>query len=134
MDGWVGGWMDEWMDGWMGGWLDGWMDGWKHRQMDGRMDGWVGGWLDGWIFVNCNCVDARWQQYSTHLHKNSTQNNTINLGRVRTVPGLCEFYPGICLTTEEKSRRNISQGSRRVPDGTMKTEYTEQNIHNDKNT
>jgi len=37
------------------------------------------------IFVNCNLVDPRWQQYSTHLHTNNTQNNTINLGRVRAV-------------------------------------------------
>jgi hypothetical protein len=29
------------------------------------------------IFVNCNWVDTRWQQYSTHLHTNSTQNNTM---------------------------------------------------------
>jgi hypothetical protein len=25
-----------------------------------------------------------------------------NYGRVRTVPRLCELYPGICLTTEKK--------------------------------
>jgi len=25
-----------------------------------------------YIFVNCNWVDTRWQQYSTHLHANST--------------------------------------------------------------
>jgi len=56
------------------------------------------------------------------------------MGRVRTVPRLCELYPGICLTTEEKTRKNLSQGSRRMPAGTMKTEYTEQNIHNNKNT
>jgi hypothetical protein len=30
------------------------------------------------------------------------------------VPRLCEFYPGICLTTEEKARKNHSQGNRRV--------------------
>ena len=29
---------------------------------------------------------------------------------MRTVPRLCEFYPGICLTTEEKARKNLSQG------------------------
>ena len=29
------------------------------------------------IFVNCNWVATRWQQYSTHLHTNSTQNNTM---------------------------------------------------------
>ena len=33
---------------------------------------------------------------------------------MRTVPRLCEFNPGICLTTEEKARKNLSQGSRRV--------------------
>ena len=30
------------------------------------------------------------------------------------MPRLCEFYPGICLTTEEKARKNLSQGSRRL--------------------
>jgi hypothetical protein len=29
------------------------------------------------IFVNCNWIDTPWQQYSTHLHTNSTQNNTL---------------------------------------------------------
>jgi hypothetical protein len=27
-------------------------------------------------FLNCNWVATRWQQYSTHLHTNSTQNDT----------------------------------------------------------
>jgi hypothetical protein len=47
---------------------------------------------------------------------------------MRTVPRLCKFYPGICLTTEEKVQINLSPGSRKVQFGTMKTEYTEQNI------
>jgi len=51
------------------------------------------------------------------------------------VPRLCELYPGICLTTEEKARKNLIEGSRRMPVGTMKTEGTEQSaqtvrIHN----
>ena len=41
------------------------------------------------------------------------------------MPPLCELYPGICLTAEEKARKNLSQGKRRVPVGTMKTEYTD---------
>jgi len=45
------------------------------------------------------------------------------------VPHLREFYPGICLTNDEKAQKNLSQGSRKVPVGTMKTEYTEQNLH-----
>jgi len=36
------------------------------------------------------------------------------------MPRLCELYPGICLTTEEKAGKNLSQGSRRVPAGSMK--------------
>jgi hypothetical protein len=42
------------------------------------------------------------------------------------VPHLCEVYPGICLTTEEKARKHLSQGSRRMPVG---KEYTEQRMH-----
>ena len=38
----------------------------------------------------------------------------INELRVLAVPHLGELYPGICFTTEEKARRNLSQGSRRV--------------------
>ena len=63
------------------------------------------------IYFNCNWIATRWQQYSTHLHTNNTQNDTKqtihgttkkNFGRVWAVPHLCGFYPGICLTTEEK--------------------------------
>jgi len=42
-----------------------------------------------------------------------------NFGRMRAVRRLCGLYPGICLTTEEKARVNLSQGSQRVPPGTM---------------
>jgi hypothetical protein len=38
---------------------------------------------------------------------------------VRVVPRLCELYPGICFTTEEKARINFSQGSRSIPVGTV---------------
>jgi len=53
---------------------------------------------------------------------------------MRAVPHLCLLYPGICLTTEGKARKSLSQGSRRITVGTMKTEYTEQNIRDNKNT
>ena len=53
---------------------------------------------------------------------------------MQAVPHLDKLYPGICLTAEEKVQINLSQGSRRVPAGMMKTEYTEQNIHNNKHT
>jgi len=46
-----------------------------------------------------------------HIYTNNTQKTTINLGRLRAAPHLCELYPGICLTTEEKPRKNLSQGS-----------------------
>ena len=51
---------------------------------------------DFYIFVNCDWVVTRWQQYSTHLHTNSTQNDTKQtihrttqqFGRVRAVSPL----------------------------------------------
>ena len=52
-----------------------------------------------------------------------TQSNTINLGRVLAVPRLCELYSGICLTTEGKARKNLSQGSRRVAVGHDFTQF-----------
>ena len=41
---------------------------------------------------------------------------------MRAVFCLYELYPGICLTTEEKAQKNLSQGSQRAPFGMMKTE------------
>jgi hypothetical protein len=39
---------------------------------------------------------------------------------VRAVPSLCELYPGICLTTEEKARKNLSQGKKNLSQSTEK--------------
>jgi hypothetical protein len=33
---------------------------------------------------------------------------------VWAVPRLCKFYPGICLTTEEKVQKNLSQGKKNL--------------------
>jgi hypothetical protein len=30
------------------------------------------------------------------------------------MPRLCEFYPGICLTTEEKARKTLRQGKKNL--------------------
>jgi hypothetical protein len=53
--------------------------------------------------------------YTQTIHR-TTQNKQYieqhkNLGKVRAVPRLGKLYPGICLTTEEKARKNLSQGS-----------------------
>jgi putative N-acetylmannosamine-6-phosphate epimerase len=79
--------------------------------------------------LNFNCVDTRWQEYITHLHTSNKQNNTINFEKVRGVHCYFVLTPGICLKTEEKARKTLSQGSRSVTAGTMITEYTEQNMH-----
>jgi hypothetical protein len=36
---------------------------------------------------------------------------------VRAVPSLCEIYPGISLTTEEKVRKTLSQGNKNLSQG-----------------
>ena len=45
------------------------------------------------------------KQYTERHKTNNTKNNTKNYGRVQPVARLCELYPGICLTTEEKTRK-----------------------------
>jgi hypothetical protein len=74
------------------------------------------------------------EQHNRKKQHIEQHNSLEKLGRVRTVPRLCEVYPGIGLTTEEKAQKNLSQGSCRMPVGTMETEYTEQSIRNNKNT
>jgi len=56
--------------------------------------------------------------YTQTIHR-TTQNKQYkeqhkNFGRVRAVPRLGELYTGVCLTTEEKARKNLSQGSRKI--------------------
>ena len=62
--------------------------------------------------------------YTQTIHRTIQNKKYIeqhnNFGRVRAVPCLCELHPGICLTTEEKARENLSQGSLRVPVGPMR--------------
>jgi hypothetical protein len=58
---------------------------------------------------------------STYLHTNNTPNDT-NKNRTNQItnnveecgpcPVFGSFYPGICLTTEKKARKNHSQGKR----------------------
>jgi hypothetical protein len=52
--------------------------------------------------------------YTQTIHR-TTQNEQYleqhkNCRRLRAVPRLGELYPGICLTTEEKARKTLSQG------------------------
>jgi uncharacterized protein YdaL len=42
-----------------------------------------------------------------HITIKKKQNWEVNW-EVRAVPRLCELYPGICLKTEEKARKNLS--------------------------
>jgi hypothetical protein len=80
---------------------------------------------------NCNWLATRWQLFSTRIHTNNTGNVTKQTihrtqkyieqhkkmyraikkkGRVRAVPRLCGYHPGICLTTEEKAREKSQSG------------------------
>jgi hypothetical protein len=56
--------------------------------------------------------------YTQTIHRTKQNKQYIeqhkNFGTVRAVPSLGELYLGICLTTEEKARKNLSQGSRTI--------------------
>jgi len=73
--------------------------------------------------------------YRTTQNRQYTERHKI-FGRERAVLRLCELYPDICLTTDEKARKTLSQGSRRVPAGTIKIhKHTiRPHRHNNKNT
>jgi len=53
--------------------------------------------------------------YTHTIHRTTQSNQYIqqhkNFGRVWAVPCLYELHPGICLTTEEKAWKNLSQGN-----------------------
>jgi hypothetical protein len=55
----------------------------------------------------------------TFTHKQYIEQHKT-FGRVRAVPRLCGIYPGICLTTEKKTRKDLSQ----VLNLTLSTEYS----------
>ena len=71
-----------------------WTRHWTWCSVKRRTDKVKGFWYD--IFVNCNWVVTRWQQYSSHLHTNNTQEGTKQtihrttqqFGRVRAVSRL----------------------------------------------
>jgi hypothetical protein len=102
---------------------------WKHGSCKIDELQWLGMPLSGklWYDIfNCNWIATRWQLFSTHIHTNNTGNVTKqtvhrttqkihrttqqlrkSTGRALTLG----VYPDICLTTEEKARKNLSQGS-----------------------
>jgi hypothetical protein len=53
--------------------------------------------------------------YTQTVHRTTQNKHYIeqhkNVGSVRAMRCLGELYPSICLTTEEKARKNLSQGS-----------------------
>ena len=56
--------------------------------------------------------------------KGSLSNGNADVGIVRTVTHLFVLYAVLCLTTEENARRNLSQGIRKVPVGTVQCVFT----------
>jgi len=74
------------------------------------------------IFINCSWVVTRWQYTFTHkqyVEQRKYQPKNKYEGRVRALPRLCEFYPGICLTTEEKASKNLCQGKKNLSQSTV---------------
>ena len=53
---------------------------------------------------------------------------------MRAVPRLCEFYPGICLTTEEKARKNLSQVKKNLSQSTVYILPTHTHTHTHRHT
>jgi len=59
------------------------------------------------IFVNISWVDTRWQEYSTHLHINSTQNNTMKQNIQNRTYIIIKYINKNKYTQFTKSNRSI---------------------------
>jgi len=73
----------------------------------------------------------RTTQLTQTIHRTSQITNWEECG---PCPVFASYTLAFALKLTKKHGKKLSQGSRRVPVGTIKTEYTEQNIHNNKNT
>jgi hypothetical protein len=62
----------------------------------------------GWHPVAAVQYTFTHKQYTEYTERNIHNNKKKKNWEVRAVPRLCELYPGICLTTEEKARKNLS--------------------------
>jgi hypothetical protein len=101
----------------------------------------------GWHPVAAAQYTFTHKQYTEYTERNIHNNKNLE---VRAVPRLCEFYPGICLTTVEKTQKPPVRVVKKCPDISVvsvqytfthkqyteqhnETEYTERNIYNNKN-
>jgi len=62
------------------------------------------------IYLNCNWVATRWQQYSTHFHTDNKQNNTNILEEC----GPCPIFAGFTLAFTLQLRKKHGKPSVRV--------------------
>ena len=67
------------------------------------------------------------------LSGNRTESSQSNWEECGPCPVFASYALTFALHLRKKQGKNLSQDSRNVPVGMMKTEYTEQNIHNNKN-
>jgi hypothetical protein len=70
-------------------------------------------------------------QLTQTIHRTSQITNWEECG---PCPISASYTLAFALKLRKRHGKTLSQGSRRMPVGTIKTEYTEQNIHNNKNT
>jgi hypothetical protein len=78
------------------------------------------------------------KQYTEYRERNVHNNEKKKIWEVRAVPRLCELYPGICLTTEEKHGKTSVRVVEECPDISVAVvqytfthkQYTEQ--HNER--
>jgi hypothetical protein len=83
---------------------------------------------------NCNWVDTRWQQYSTHLHTNSTQNaengTYITIKRKNGKCGPCHVFGSYTLAFALQLRRKHGKISGRVVEKCPISRWQQSNTQN----
>jgi hypothetical protein len=88
-----------------------------------------------YYIFNCNWLTPGGSStvhiYTQTIHRTTQFTNQEECG---PCPVFASYTLAFALQLRKKHGKILSQGSRRVPAGTMKTEYTEQSIHKSNNT
>jgi hypothetical protein len=74
------------------------------------------------IFLNCSWVDTRWQQYSTHLHTNSTQDN-ITIQNTQNITYIIITIKYILYSIKQKRTKHTKHVTKQTKRTTLPSKH-----------
>jgi uncharacterized integral membrane protein len=86
------------------------------------------------VYVDMSMLTATRSSSIVHIYTQTIHRTTqLIWDGCRPCTVIASYSVALTLQLRKKHGKNFSQGSQKVPVGTFKTEYTEQDIHKNKN-